>query len=57
MSGQSGPVDIRRAHRIINRLTVEWFDRILKGKGRAVEQLQGEFPELRVVSGADRTKG
>jgi hypothetical protein len=50
MIQQGGPIDPRRAHQVINTLTIEWFDRHLKGKGRTVEQLAEAFPEVRIVA-------
>ena len=47
---QGGPIDPRRAHQVINALTIEWFDRILKGKGKTVEQVAEANPEVRIVA-------
>lgn len=44
MGRQAGPINVRRAHRIINALTIAWFDRHLKGK--AEDPLTLGFPEL-----------
>jgi hypothetical protein len=47
---QGGPIDPRRAHQVINALTIEWFDRNLKGKGKTVEQVAEANPEVRIVA-------
>ena len=49
MMQQGGPIDPRRAHQVINALTVEWFDRHLKGQGKTVEQVAELYPEVRIV--------
>jgi hypothetical protein len=56
MIQQAGSIAPRRAHRIINEVTLAWFDRNLKGKGPTIEELVTRYPELELRAGENRTK-
>lgn len=47
--GLAGPIDVERAHRIINAATLAFFDRHLKGQPAArFADLRERYPEVRV---------